>query len=701
LEWAGKARPLRLAACILPVEAPRCGMAAGPLDMRAVAAALEVRDTWPAAGEVHVLAMGPPAAETGVRECLALGADAGRLLTDPAFAGADTLATARVLARALHHLGPFDLVFCGARSAGGGTGQVGPQVAELLGCPLVPAVVDLRLTGGPGGSAPGCSGPGSGPDFGLRLEAVSGLEGLRAHWRLEAPAVLVVAPELCRPRPLGLAGIVAARGRPVDSLDHESLGLNPDEVGERGSPTRVDGLRPAPGGRAGERLAGLPSEVAAEVGRRLRQRLGAARHGDEAKPGDFSLDVDLPVAADDQGVADRVTGGAVGSVAGGTPPMVRPAAADADPPRGAVWVYAGPDPAPGSKPDWQPPPAVADLLAVAAVVARDLEAPLGMVLCPPPREPEAESALGSTVEVELLSALPSCGADHALLLEGVGGAGSGSSGASAAAEPRVAALAAAVAQWEPRAVFFPDTWLDSLVAAGLAARLETGLVAHCTGVEVDDSGRLLHLVPAPGGREFAVITCPERRPSLLTARAGVLAPPGGAQSYHPAAVDAATSVCRAFRRPAAAPDRPVLVPTLEPVAVEASGAVSLSQARVVIGGGAGVPGDTGWQQVHRLAGLLRAAVGGTRPPLDSGRIPPGKMIGQSGVAVAPDIYLALGISGEMQHMVGLRRAGLIIAVNSDPNAPIFDQADIGVVADLAEFLPSLLTWLDGCGVPGE
>ncbi|MGA2402504.1 MAG: electron transfer flavoprotein subunit alpha/FixB family protein [Syntrophobacteraceae bacterium] len=131
------------------------------------------------------------------------------------------------------------------------------------------------------------------------------------------------------------------------------------------------------------------------------------------------------------------------------------------------------------------------------------------------------------------------------------------------------------------------------------------------------------------------------------------------------------------------------VRTLE-VVRESSSSIQLEDAQVIIAGGAGACNPQGWETIRELARTMDAALGCTRPAVDEGWAPLDVMIGQSGKMVNPEVYLAIGVSGEQQHMVGITGAKLMIAINSDPASPVFQQVDLGVVEDCREFLPLLI-----------
>lgn len=234
----------------------------------------------------------------------------------------------------------------------------------------------------------------------------------------------------------------------------------------------------------------------------------------------------------------------------------------------------------------------------------------------------------------------------------------------------------------------PDILLMGHTAIGrdlapvVAACLETGLSAHVTGLEIDERGLLRQIVPAWGGRGMCAILCPQHRPQMATVRPGVLkrGPRQEGRAGKVVAVPVSLDAGKIRTR------------LLEVVAQE-SAAQPLTEAEVVVAGGAGMGDREGWKLIEELAAVLGASVGGTRPPLDQGWIGEGQMIGQSGVTVRPRLYIGVGISGEMQHTVGIRDAGVVVAINSDPKARIFEEADFGIVGDARKVLPALIAAL--------
>lgn len=245
------------------------------------------------------------------------------------------------------------------------------------------------------------------------------------------------------------------------------------------------------------------------------------------------------------------------------------------------------------------------------------------------------------------------------------------------------AYATVVERWarkqRPNVLVLGHTAYGRDLAPTVAARLETGLSAHVTGLELREDGVLRQIVPAFAGRGMCAILCPEHRPQMVTVRPGVL---------------------RRSDRQAGREGQVVPIPVdLDPAAVrtrllevvpQERDAAALTEAEIVVAGGAGMGDQEGWRLIERLAEVLGGAVGGTRPPLDEGWMGEGRMIGQSGVTVRPKLYIGAGISGEMQHTVGIRDAGVVVSINIDPHARIFEESDFGIVGDAHEVLPVLI-----------
>jgi electron transfer flavoprotein alpha subunit len=233
---------------------------------------------------------------------------------------------------------------------------------------------------------------------------------------------------------------------------------------------------------------------------------------------------------------------------------------------------------------------------------------------------------------------------------------------------------------EPQIILIGSTFMGRELAPLIAAKLGTGLTAHCIDLVLDERGILQQLIPAYGG--LMAIVCPEKRPQIATIARGVFPKP---------ALDENRS---GKILPVAPPQGiEIRVQTLEVVHLEPKG-VPLESAPVVVAGGAGAGSIEGWQEIEALAESLNAALGSTRPAVDEGWTELETMIGQSGKMVSPELYIGVGLSGEQQHMVGIVGAKVMIAINNDAKSPVFEQVDYGVVEDCRVFVPALVNALN-------
>lgn len=214
------------------------------------------------------------------------------------------------------------------------------------------------------------------------------------------------------------------------------------------------------------------------------------------------------------------------------------------------------------------------------------------------------------------------------------------------------------------------------LAGRLAVRLQTGLNADCTDlVLAPETGLLISEVTGFGGGIIALLECPERRPQMSTVRPGVFPLPT------PETDRLGDVVRKVVQLDSACFRTRVLEQTQHK-------SVDLTQADILICGGRGVEGD--FASLASLANILQGQVGGTRPPVDDGYLERERQIGQTGVVCSPKVAICLGISGAFHFVVGIEKADLVIAINSDPAAPIFEYADYGIVADVRDFLPLLM-----------
>lgn len=524
-------------------------------------------------GEVVVFTMGPPSADDALREMLACGATRAVHVCDPSLAGSDTLATARVLAAAIAAEGPFDLVLAGLNSLDSDTGQVGPEVAELLGLPFAAGVRDLVLDG---------------DRFGANLETDDGYCSVEGP----LPALLSTAERLCDPSkapPEARAKVEAARIRRVTAAD---LALCPEEVGEPGSPTSVGPVRADESTRRGHRAANIAEAVT------LLDDLGAL----DGHAADGALD-------------------AVPHTGGDGP---------------TVWCFM--EPSTGEVGH--------ELLGEAAAVAAAVGGSVSAVVPAP-----APSGLGAR------------GADRVLVVPDAD-----------QPEQWAGALAAAAARELPWALLVEGTRRGRALAAAVAARNGWGLTGDAIGLEVAANGRLVAWKPAFGGRLVAPIDS-HSPVQMATVRPGVVP----------------------RRRPRSAVEpRIEVLPSPPPCRLTVTKAecidddvLGLVRASVVVGVGTGVdPAD--YQSLEPLRAVLGGApLAGTRKVTDRGWLPRSRQVGVTGHSIAPRLYVAIGIGGRFNHVVGIRRAGTVLAVNLDPSSPMFAQADVGLTGDWREVVPEL------------
>lgn len=236
------------------------------------------------------------------------------------------------------------------------------------------------------------------------------------------------------------------------------------------------------------------------------------------------------------------------------------------------------------------------------------------------------------------------------------------------------------------AEFAPDIFIASATTQGrtvmptLYAALGTGLTADCTGLDIEpDTGLLIQARPAIGGNVMAEIKTPSSRPQMCTVRP---------KSRRPLAPDAG----RKGEVVRSTPARESLASVLTRVAFqkEASVGLPIQEAEVIVAGGKGMKKARNFELLKDLAGLLGGSVGASRMAVDLGWAPFSAQVGLSGKSVTPRLYIACGISGAVQHIAGMGGSEYVVAINADPEAPIFHSADIGVVGDAQEVLPRLI-----------
>jgi electron transfer flavoprotein alpha subunit len=240
-------------------------------------------------------------------------------------------------------------------------------------------------------------------------------------------------------------------------------------------------------------------------------------------------------------------------------------------------------------------------------------------------------------------------------------------------------LADLVRRQRPSIVLWGATDQGRDLAPRVAARLGTGLASNCTRVDLSEDGLLVMTRPVYGGKASCNVVCPRARPQMATLqpRAVPARRPGPSRQAQVVVVDVDLS-SQALRL------------RLEKVIRIPPSALDLTEAEVIVAGGRGVGSAEAFGLIEQLAHLMGAAVAASRPAVDAGWAPYERQVGLSGKTVAPRLYVACGISGVNHHVVGMRDSRAIVAIDRDPQAPIFQIADVKIVGDLHEVLPSLI-----------
>jgi electron transfer flavoprotein alpha subunit len=556
------------------------GLEMNPYCRRAVAQGVTLARE--SGGTCTVVTLGPPTAEDVLREAVAWGADAGLHACDPAFAGSDTLATARALAGVLRAAGPFDLILLGRNSIDGETGQVGPELAELLDLPFAGGVRRLQDDGAV---------------WRFDLEHDDGTQEVE----LALPAVLSVAERLCDPCKVDAAGRAAVAPARLTRVHAGELGPGP--WGDAGSPTEVGATRPMEHARS---MLVLDGPVATQVDEAVRMLI--ARGALTARP-----DPPAPPPGDDR-TADR----------GGS---------------GVLAVLAEPG----------RPRVSEELLGAAARLGREMGAAVH-ALCPGPPDVAALGAAGADVVVALRGAPAS---------------------PAPAAEDVADALTAFIRETAPWAVLAPSTAFGREVAGRAAAATGSGLVGDAVALSTRDDV-LVAAKPAFAGALVADIVC-RSATQMVTVRPGVLPAPAPQGRRDVPVVTRAVGTRGRVRVLSDRRDDDV---------------ETLARAPVVVGVGTGVTPEE-YEALSPLAAALGAELAATRKVTDRGWAPRARQVGITGRSIAPRLYVAVGLSGKFNHMVGVRAAGTILAVNQDRGAPVFEHCDVGIVGDWHEVVPLL------------
>ncbi len=330
-------------------------------------------------------------------------------------------------------------------------------------------------------------------------------------------------------------------------------------------------------------------------------------------------------------------------------PQTAPAAADSD--HRGVWVFA-------EQRNGKIKSVSFELLAKARELAATLQTDVSAVCC------------GSSIENS--EQLISNGADKVYLVDDP----------ALAANPEdllTAQLCGLIREYKPEIVLAGATALGRSFIPRVAAALKCGLTADCTGLEIDvEKRQLLQTRPTFGGNIMATIICPSSRPQMATVRPRTFKrgdPESGRQGQ----------IIKIDFAQEAVSSRTKLLSFVEDI----SERIKLDEADIIVSGGRGLGKPENFKLIEELAVALGAAVGSSRPPVDDGWIAYSHQVGQTGKTVSPKLYIACGISGAVQHQAGMQTADIIVAINNDPSAPIFEIATYGLVGDLFKIVPLL------------
>ena len=246
-------------------------------------------------------------------------------------------------------------------------------------------------------------------------------------------------------------------------------------------------------------------------------------------------------------------------------------------------------------------------------------------------------------------------------------------------DPYTEVLVKLVLEYKPEIILCGATVIGRSLVSRVAVKIDAGLTADCTGLDIDDKERLLlQTRPAFGGNIMATIITPNHRPQMATVRHKVMKE-AGIHNSHKAEVirkNYPEDVMRSRTR---------LLDIIE----EIEETVNLAEADIIVSGGRGIGGPENFAMIKELAKVLNGAVGASRATVDADWIPYSHQVGQTGKTVCPKLYIACGISGQIQHLIGMQSSKVIVAINKDPDAPIFKIATYGIVGDVLQVVPAL------------
>jgi len=258
-------------------------------------------------------------------------------------------------------------------------------------------------------------------------------------------------------------------------------------------------------------------------------------------------------------------------------------------------------------------------------------------------------------------------------------------------EAYLQAVTALVEKYKPEIILMGATGLGRDLAGAVATVVGTGLTADCTGLGIDDKRNLMQTRPAFGGNIMATIMCDKYRPQMATVRPHVM----------PIQERVEGRDGMVIRETCIVAEQDILTKVIEILRDKKKDAVDLAGAEFIVSGGRGMMGKENFSMLQELADELGGVVGASRSAVDAGWMPQERQVGQTGKTVRPKVYVACGISGAIQHLVGMQDSDVVIAINRDRDAPIFEVATYGIVGDLFQIIPAITNRLRALKAQGS
>ncbi|MDG6996016.1 MAG: FAD-binding protein [Nitrososphaerota archaeon] len=572
---------------------------------------------------ISVLTMGPPQAEQSLREAIAMGADEAYLLTDRAFGGADTLATSYALWKGVQ------------------------KIEESTGKTDFVFFGKVAIDG-----ETGQVGPGLAVRLGLPVitynskttkvdlqnkvvEAERRVDDGVELVRVPIPCAMTVTEAANEPRQPTIDGLIRAKKAKIIALNKDAVQADPKRIGLGGSPTYVKKVIVPPPKKKGEiKELGDPKETAKWLVDRL---VAIGAFGKKVAGGVIPEQPQAPVQEQPQQPAAKIQGE-----------------------HGDVWVYVEHRYGQAARVAWE-------LLGEGKRLAKIY----GTNLC--------AVVIGSDVQ-NLIQESYEYGADKVYLVEHPVLKGYRS-------ESYGKAFAYLSNKYHPEVILMGGTYNGRDLAGVLATLIETGLIADCTMLDVDEKGGFNGTRPDFGGKELSTIVCPKNKPTMASVRTRVMKMPSKIPGRTGELVKESVELL----------EDAIMEKIVSFTPVERAGA-KLEGADVIVSGGRGLGNPKNFRLVEDLASVLGAQIGATRAVVYLGWIAKDHQVGQTGVTVRARLYFAVGVSGAIQHLVGMENSDTIVAINKDPEASIFGVSHFGVVGDLFQFVPALVDEIKARGL---